>query len=153
MNTLYQSVLTIDSTSFVSDSKLLSSNNSMSLCQEHGFTPFPFNQCWNMERQHTSGSLGWVVLITSNLVPLSSNSSRSPIFCHFGTTVSIILILFPSLVCNIVSLLRVGVASICMINKIISNQIQCTNRYSLKMAYNPQQLVNIKFVQTKNFNV
>ena len=101
----------MDSISFAHDSKLLSSNSSMSLRQEHGFTPFPFNQCWNIEEQHASGSLGWVALISSSFVPLASKSISAPIFCHFGATVSIILILFPSLVRNIVSLLSVGEAS------------------------------------------
>ena len=105
-------VYTADSTSFASDSKLLSSKSSMSFRQEHGFTPFPFNQCWNMERQHSSGSVGWVFSISSSLVPLPSKSISAPNFCHFGATVSITLIFFPLPIRNIVSVLRVGVVSV-----------------------------------------
>ena len=84
-----------DLTPAARSSRSQSSSSSMSLRHEQGLTPFPMSQCWNMSLQHASGSVGWVALITASLVPLLSNSNWSPNFCHFGVTVSMILILPP----------------------------------------------------------
>ena len=108
----YYFSLKIELTCPASTSKSQSSSSSMRLHHEQGLTPLPFNQCWNISRQHASGSPWFFVLIASNFAPNSSNSNWSPSSCHLDATVEIILILFPSLVFIIDKLLRVGLASI-----------------------------------------
>ena len=95
-----------------STSKSQSSSSSMSLRHEQGLTPLPFNQSWNISLQHSCGSLLFLTLIASNFAPNSSNSNWNPKVFHFGATVSMILILFPSLVFIMNKFLRVGVASV-----------------------------------------
>ena len=102
-----------DLTSAARSSRSQSPSSSMSLCHEQGLTPFPLSQCWNMSLQHASGSLGCVALITANLVPFMSNSNWSPSLCHFGVTVSMILIFFPEAFSRD-SFPSVGVASVCV---------------------------------------
>ncbi len=105
-------VLKTDFTCPASTSKSQSSRSSMSLRHEQGLTPLPFNQCWNISRQHSSGSLLFLVLIASNFEPNSSNANWSPSALHFDASAAIILIFFPSAVFNIDKFLRVGVASV-----------------------------------------
>ena len=105
-----------------STSKSQSSSSSMSLRHEQGLTPLPFNQSWNISRQHASGSPRFLFSIASNFEPNSSNPNWSPKAFHFGATVGIILILFPLAVFIMDKFLRVGVASISVegIHNIIS---------------------------------
>ena len=58
-----------------STSNSQSSSSSMSLRHEQGLTPFPFNQYWNISRQHASGSPWFLILIASNFAPDVSNSN------------------------------------------------------------------------------
>ena len=67
----------------------------MSVFHEHGLTPFPFTQCWNMARQHASGSPQCLESMMSSCVPASSKSKSIPTSCQLGASLLIIWIFFP----------------------------------------------------------
>jgi len=56
-----------------------------------GFTPFPFNQCWNMDSQHATGLFNFCRSIMSNRLPTRSKLSWLPTFLQSFATVSMIL--------------------------------------------------------------
>ena len=88
-----------------------SSNSSISVCQEHGLTPFPSNQCWNMAWQHASGSLRYLMSMLASFAPVGSKSKRIPRFFQHDET-RLIMQIFPLGVLQTDSLASVGVTSI-----------------------------------------
>ena len=72
-----------------------SSSTWISVRHEQGCNPLPFNQCWNMASQHSSGSPWYFPLMMSSWVPLSSKSRRTPNLRHLGDTLLMIWIFLP----------------------------------------------------------
>ena len=64
---------------------------SISVLHVTGFTPFPFNQCWNMASQHATGLFDFCRSIMSNWLPTLSKLSWHPTFLQSFATVSTIL--------------------------------------------------------------
>ena len=96
--------------SSASDSWSQSSSSWISFRHEQGFTPFPFNQCWNMAL-HRALSVECAFSMLSSSVPVSSKSKRTPKSFHSGANVLMIWIfLLPAR--NIDKLAKDGAASV-----------------------------------------
>ena len=112
LNLLLESTVSASWISWASTCWAQSSSSSMSVLQDEGLTPFPFNQCWNMTLQHASGSLGCFFSMMSSCVPLSSKSRRTPRLRQWELSLLMMKTLFPPAVRNTDNLARVRVVSI-----------------------------------------
>ena len=74
-----------------------SSNNSITMSQDAGCLPAPFNHVWNISVQQAAGPFTlWFASIKSSFLPSSSNSNKTPKSFHVGAMEVIISILVPS---------------------------------------------------------
>ena len=89
----YSAALTCCARCFCSQS----SNTSITMSQEAGCLPAPFNYVWNISVQQAAGPFTlWFASIKFSFLPSSSNSNKTPKSFHVGAMEVIISILDPS---------------------------------------------------------